>query len=65
MISIGTRAHGASRRRPLNGLDVDIHKSEWMQSTEVVDGRAPTVSLIEQVPDSTLCTHFHRQNQFQ
>jgi hypothetical protein len=64
MTSVGTRSHGASKRRAITAMGVPFHKSEWMES----GGdplRSPTISLIEQAPHSTLGTHFHRQNQFQ
>ncbi|WP_326537883.1 hypothetical protein [Pseudorhodoferax sp.] len=64
MSSVGTRQHGASKRRAITAMGVPFHKSEWMESGDD-PLRSPTISLIEQAPNSTLGTHFHRQNQFQ
>lgn len=64
MTRVGTRSHGASKRRAITAMGVHVHKSEWMESGDD-PLRSPTISLIEQAPHSTLGTHFHRQNQFQ
>ncbi len=64
MRSIGTREHGASRRRAITAMGVPFFKSEWMESGDD-PLRSPTISLIEQAPHTTLGTHFHRQNQWQ
>lgn len=64
MIVFGTAAHGAGRRRQLPAMGIHVHKGEWMESGD--DPRlSPTISLIEQPPDTVLGVHFHRQNQFQ
>ena len=64
MICFGTRKNGDIKRRPIPVLDDTYYKSEWMASGEN-PLLSPTVSLIEQPPDSILVPHFHRQNQFQ
>jgi hypothetical protein len=64
VIAIGTRQHGDSKRRAIPALGLVFHKSEWMESGDD-PLLSPTISLIEQPPNSTLATHFHRQNQFQ
>lgn len=65
MIAIGTRAHGQARRRALQLKDgMHYHKGEWLESGEDPT-LSPTVFLIEQEANSTLPTHFHRQNEFQ
>jgi hypothetical protein len=64
MISIGTRQHGAARRRPIDVRGDCYHKGEWMESGDD-PVLSPTVFLIEQPPNATLVPHFHRQNQFQ
>ncbi|WP_082525078.1 hypothetical protein [Pseudorhodoferax sp. Leaf274] len=64
MTHVGTRQHGASKRRAITAMGVPFFKSEWMESGDD-PLRSPTISLIEQAPHSTLGTHFHRQNQFQ
>ena len=64
MISIGTRQHGATRRRPIDVRGDCYYKSEWMESGDD-PVLSPTVFLVEQPPNATLVPHFHRQNQFQ
>jgi hypothetical protein len=64
MISIGTRDHGAARRRPIDVRGAQFHKSEWMESGDD-PALSPTVFLVEQPANTTLVPHFHRQNQFQ
>ena len=64
MIAIGTRAHGATMRRQLPMMTEHFYKSEWMATGEDPT-LSPTASLIEQPPNCTLESHFHRQNQFQ
>lgn len=64
MILLGTRAQGQLRRRAIQILGQTFFKAEWMESGENPQ-LSPTVSLIEQPPNSTLVPHFHRQNQFQ
>lgn len=65
MIAIGTRAHGQARRRALKLKDgMHYFKGEWLESGED-PALSPTVFLIEQEANSTLPTHFHRQNEFQ
>ncbi len=64
MIVIGTRAHGATKRRQLPFMIDHFYKSEWLESGEDPT-LSPTASLIEQPPHCTLESHFHRQNQFQ
>ena len=64
MISIGTRDHGALRRRPIDVRGAQFHKSEWMESGDDPT-LSPTVFLVEQPANTTLVPHFHRQNQFQ
>jgi hypothetical protein len=64
MPSLGTRRHGEMKRRAITAMGVAFHKGEWMDSGDD-PLRSPTISLIEQAPDSTLGTHFHRQNQWQ
>lgn len=43
---------------------VIFHKSEWLESGADPDF-SPTVFLVEQPPEASLRTHFHKQNQFQ
>jgi hypothetical protein len=64
MISIGTRQHGAARRRSIDVRGDNYFKGEWMESGDD-PVLSPTVFLIEQPPNATLVPHFHRQNQFQ
>jgi len=64
MISIGTRQHGAARRRSIDVRGDSYFKGEWMESGDD-PVLSPTVFLIEQPPNATLVPHFHRQNQFQ
>jgi len=65
MIYIGTEARHRAKRRPLrlaNGTD--YFKGEYLQTPE--DPRlSPQAFLIEQAPNTTILSHFHRQNQFQ
>jgi hypothetical protein len=65
MIFVGTEEMHRQRRRPLrlaNGTD--YFKGEYLQAPE--DPRlSPQAFLIEQAPNSTILSHFHRQNQFQ
>jgi hypothetical protein len=65
MIFVGTEAMHRQRRRPLrlsNGTD--YFKGEYLQTPE--DPRfSPQAFLVEQSPNSTILSHFHRQNQFQ
>lgn len=64
MIAVGTRSHGQSKRRAIQAMGLLFHKSEWMETGDN-PLLSPTISLIEQPPNSSLATHFHRQNQFQ
>ncbi|MES2227321.1 MAG: hypothetical protein V4540_06090 [Pseudomonadota bacterium] len=64
MIVVGTRAHGERRRRALSSFGVDFHKSEWMEAGDD-PALSPTIFLVEQPPNCSVPTHFHRQNQFQ
>lgn len=65
MIAFGLEASGLARRRYLTLEDgFGAHKSEWMESGQG-PGLSPTVFLVEQPANSTLKTHFHRQNEFQ
>lgn len=64
MIAVGTRSQGERKRRPIPALGLVFHKGEWMDTGED-PLLSPTISLIEQPPNSSLATHFHRQNQFQ
>lgn len=64
MLQFGTRAHGESRRRQITALGLQAYKGEWMESGED-PLLSPTIFLAEQPPDSTVPSHFHRQNQFQ
>ena len=59
MIAIGTRAHGATMRRQLPMMTEHFYKSEWMATGEDPT-LSPTASLIEQPPNCTLESHFHR-----
>jgi hypothetical protein len=65
MIFVGTEAAHRQRRRQLrlpNGTD--YFKGEYLQAPE--DPKfSPQAFLIEQPPNSTILSHFHRQNQFQ
>jgi hypothetical protein len=64
MVNFGTRAHGASKRREIRALGMSAHKGEWMESGDD-PLLSPTVFLVEQPANSTVASHFHRQNQFQ
>lgn len=64
MITYGTKALGAQRRRAIDVAGDLFHKGEWMDSGQA-PGLAPTVFLVEQGPDILLQPHFHRRNQFQ
>ncbi len=64
MIVTGTRAHGASKRRPIDVMGAKFYKSEWMECG-ADPALSPTVFLVEQPPNYELLSHFHRQNQFQ
>jgi len=65
MILVGTEARHREMRRPLtlpNGTN--YFKGEYLQAPP--DPRlSPQAFLIEQSANSTILTHFHRQNQFQ
>lgn len=64
MIATGTRAHSIAKRRPINVMGATFYKSEWMECGD--DPKlSPTVFLVEQPPNTSLLSHFHRQNQFQ
>lgn len=66
MKMVGTRAMQQKRRRHLvlpNGTG--YYKGEYMQESESEASGAPHAFLIEQDPDTTILSHFHRQNQFQ
>src|SRR5258708_39913544 len=63
---IFSRAAGIAEPVVVNG-DTYI-KSEWMANLAGDDNDAefsPTVFLVDQPPNVSLRTHFHRQNQFQ
>lgn len=64
MITFGTQAQAAARRRAIPTMGVTFHKAEWMESGED-PVLSPTVSLIEQPAGFEFMSHFHRQNQFQ
>ena len=64
MIVTGTRAHGLSKRRPIDVMGATFYKSEWMECG-ADPALSPTVFLVEQPPNTELVSHFHRQNQFQ
>ena len=64
MITFGTQAHAAARRRAIVSMGVTFHKAEWMDSGQD-PVLSPTVSLIEQPAGFEFMPHFHRQNQFQ
>ena len=51
-------------RHPVVVDDVTYLKSEWMKAGDD-PAFSPTVFLVEQPPNVSLCTHFHRNNQFQ
>ena len=64
MLAIGSRALGDRTRRAI-AVEGDVfQKSEWMD-TGKDPVLSPTVALIEQPPNITLLSHFHRENQFQ
>ena len=50
-------------RHPVVVDDVTYFKSEWMKAGDD-PAFSPTVFLVEQPPNVSLCTHFHRNNQF-
>ena len=64
MIVTGTRAHGLTKRRPIDVNGTTFYKSEWMECG-ADPALSPTVFLVEQPPNTELVSHFHRQNQFQ
>jgi hypothetical protein len=64
MIAIGTRQHGAMRRRAIDVRGNTFYKSEWMEAGDDPI-LSPTAFLVEQPPNTELVPHFHRQNQFQ
>ena len=64
MIVTGTRAHGLTKRRPINVNGATFYKSEWMEYG-ADPALSPTVFLVEQPANTELVSHFHRQNQFQ
>ena len=64
MITFGTQAQAAAKRRAIPAMGVTFHKAEWMESGED-PLLSPTVSLIEQPAGFEFMPHFHRQNQFQ
>ena len=59
---IFSRAAGVPEPVIVDG--VTYIKSDWMQTVAAAD-LSPTVFLVEQPPNVSLRTHFHRQNQFQ
>jgi hypothetical protein len=65
MAVIGTAENGQRHRRQVAMPDGTLFgKGEWMDSgTDLVF--APTVFLVEQPPNYSVATHFHRQNEFQ
>lgn len=63
---VGTRAMQQQRRRHLilpNGTG--YYKGEYIEGAESEASGAPHAFLIEQDPNTTILSHFHRQNQFQ
>ena len=64
MITFGTQAQAAAKRRAVQSMGVTFHKAEWMDSGQD-PVLSPTVSLIEQPAGFEFMSHFHRQNQFQ
>lgn len=64
MITFGTQAQAAAKRRAIPTMGVTFHKAEWMESGQD-PVRSPTVSLIEQPAGFEFMPHFHQQNQFQ
>ena len=64
MITFGTQAQAAAKRRAIPSIGVTFHKAEWMDSGED-PVLSPTVALIEQPAGFEFMPHFHRQNQFQ
>lgn len=64
MITIGTAALGAQRRRPIDVHGDTFYKGEWMDTGTDLQ-LSPTVFLAEQPANVTLRTHFHGANQFQ
>ena len=66
MKMVGTRAMQQKRRRHLilpNGTG--YYKGEYIEGAESEASGIPHAFLIEQDPDTTILSHFHRQNQFQ
>jgi hypothetical protein len=51
-------------RRPVVVDGDTYYKSDWMETTRDPDF-SPTTFLVEQQPNVSLRTHFHRENQFQ
>lgn len=65
MSAIGTRETWQRHRRDLRMPDGALFKKgEWMHGGQDLSC-APTVFLVEQPPDYSVPTHFHRQNEFQ
>ena len=64
MITFGTLAQAAAKRRAIPAMGVTFHKAEWMENGQD-PVLSPTVSLIEQPAGFEFMPHFHQQNQFQ
>ncbi|MDO8703740.1 MAG: hypothetical protein Q7J84_02210 [Sulfuricaulis sp.] len=64
MFVVGSSAQAASSRRSFPVGEAVFHKSEWLETGDDPI-LSPTIFLIEQPPNCTLPSHFHRQNQFQ
>lgn len=64
MITFGTQAQAAAKRRAIPAMGVTFHKAEWMESGQD-PVLSPTVSLLEQPAGFEFMPHFHQQNQFQ
>ena len=64
MIYTGRRTLGESTRRAIPALGTVFYKGEWIEGAP---GHllAPHSFLLEQPPNITLESHFHRNNQFQ
>lgn len=57
-------SHPSGVPKPVVVDGVTYQKSDWMESGRDPEF-SPTVFLVEQPPNVSLRTHFHRQNQFQ
>jgi quercetin dioxygenase-like cupin family protein len=65
MVMIGTCSRWQRYRRQVPMPDGTLFgKGEWMHNGEDISF-APTVFLVEQPPNYSVATHFHRQNEFQ